>query len=179
VLEDPKVIETSERHVQARLTETVTLYCLFSAPILSGVTEAIWVKDGLVINSSSHYVITTLPHYIPTGETTVLTNLTIVNFATGDSGDYSCLSYYNPNKVTSSKTIVSDPVHFNVDEGAFHYMQKQSICVICLGGKTPFKGGVEVGIACAAVVAIIIVVAIFGIHHFRRHRHCRDEESKQ
>ena len=113
----------------------------------------------------------------------VLTNLTIVNFTTGDSGDYSCQSYYNPKKLMSSKTVVSKRVVITINEGVFCYMQKQANIIMYyfdLGGKALLKIDVEVGIAFAAIVAIIIIeVAIFSIGNYHRQwLHHRDEESK-
>lgn len=118
MLEAPKVIRTSERNIQASLNQTVMMTCLFSASTLDGVTKVEWLKDGLAINSSAHYIITTLPSsYKPIWKSTVLTNLTIINFTAEDKGVYSCQSYYNREKVTSSRLVTSKYVIFTVNKG--------------------------------------------------------------
>ena len=83
----------------------------------------------IVINSSSHYIIMTSPDNTARGESTVFTNLSIVNFITGDIGLYSFQGYYNPKKVTSSKAIVSTCI-FTINKDTVCYMQEQANMVV-------------------------------------------------
>jgi len=173
VLEAPKVIRTSERDIQASLNQTVTLFCLFSASTLDGVTKIIWEKDGLTINSSAHYIITTRPSsYRPVLTSTVLTNLTIVNFTAEDKGVYSCQSYYNREKITSNSDVFSERVIFTVDKGAlFDCMKHSSRCAFYFNvdGKKPFGHVIELCIAVGVVALVIAVVIIIPVVKYWKH----------
>ena len=131
VLEIPKVIRTSERHIQASLNQTVTMICLFSASTLDGVTKVEWLKDGLAIDSSAHYIITTLPSsYKPSLKNTVLANLTIINLTAEDKGVYSCQSYYNREKVTSSRPVTSECAVFTVNKSMLFICKAQANTIL-------------------------------------------------